>query len=116
MAFTYDLTTSRGQLRLTTADTNSAAYAFEDAEIDYWLTTAGTVTGAAVLAMRTLLADRARRVKAFAVGGQSYSDAAQVAGIVAWLRVHGGDLPAASVILPAELPMDASYDEVDPTP
>lgn len=41
MAFTYDLTTSRGQLRFQLDDTDSTNYIFEDAEIDYLISKAG---------------------------------------------------------------------------
>ena len=40
MAFTYDVTTDRGKVRLLISDTNAADYQFEDAEIDAFLTMA----------------------------------------------------------------------------
>jgi hypothetical protein len=37
MSFTYDVTTSRGKVRLLITDTDSSDYVFEDAEIDAFL-------------------------------------------------------------------------------
>lgn len=112
MAFTYSLATDRGAVRLTIADTNSASYAFEDDEIDYFLTQGTTVTGASILAMRALLADRARRVKIFTVQGQSYNDNAQIAGIEKWLTIHGGNMPTCGTVMPAGQAYDSGYVEV----
>lgn len=41
MAFTYDLATARGQVRLLVPDKNSGDYLLEDDEIDYFLTQRG---------------------------------------------------------------------------
>lgn len=46
MAFTYDITTSRGRVRLNLADTDATAYVFEDAEIDQLLSSDGGVDNA----------------------------------------------------------------------
>ena len=55
MAFTYDLSTNRGKVRLLIPDTNSEAYELEDAEVDYFLTVRGNnVKAAAVDACRWL--------------------------------------------------------------
>jgi len=43
MAFTYDVTTNRGRVRLLIADTDATSYIFEDAEIDAFLTMQGSV-------------------------------------------------------------------------
>ena len=42
MAFTYDITTDRGKVRLLISDTNAADYQFEDTEIDAFLTMASS--------------------------------------------------------------------------
>lgn len=111
MAFTYDLATSVGQLRLAISDTNAAAYGFEDAELTYLLTTGGSHNAAVILALRTLLVDAARRSKAFTVPGLTYNDAGRVAGIQAALKMYG-DLPTVTIITPAALPYESGYVEL----
>jgi hypothetical protein len=55
MAFTYDLTTNVGKVRLLVPDNDSAAHDLEDAEISYFLTQTGaSVEGAAVRACKWL--------------------------------------------------------------
>ena len=55
MAFTYDLTTNVGKVRLTIPDNDSTAYDLEDAEISYFLGVVGNnVTAAAVKCCRWL--------------------------------------------------------------
>lgn len=55
MAFTYDLSTSVGKVRLLVPDNDSAAYDLQDDEISYFLTQAGaSVEGAAVKACKWL--------------------------------------------------------------
>lgn len=112
MAFTYSLSTDVGKVRLKVADTNSAAYAFEDAEIQAFLDEGGTVTKAAILAIQTLIMDAARRQRAFSLPGMTYSDVGRVAALQQALKNLGGDLPTASTITPAVLPMDEAYEEV----
>ena len=111
MAFTYDLGTDRGKIRLKLSDTNSAAYGFEDAEIDAFLTEGGSVDKAVVLGLRVLLVDAARRAKAFYLPGTTYSDAGRIAGIQAALKMYGGDLPTVTVISPQIQPYDSGYVE-----
>jgi hypothetical protein len=111
MAFTYDLANSVGQLRLAISDTNAAAYGFEDAELTYLLGQGGSHNAAVVLALRTLLVDAARRTKAFSVPGLTYNDGARVEGLKASLKMYGGDLPTATVIMPATQPYDSGYVE-----
>jgi hypothetical protein len=111
MAFTYDVATSRGKVRLKLSDTNSAAYGFEDAEIDEFLSEAGTVDGAVVLGLRVLLVDSARRTAMFNLPGMYYNDAGRVTALEKALKMYGGDLPTASVITPAALPFDSGYVE-----
>lgn len=110
MAFTYDLTTDAGKVRLLLSDTDSAAYAFEDAEIDYFLTLGTTVKGAVVEGARTLLADKARRVKRFTLHGMTYDDTAAIAALKAIIDEHGGTMATASTSLTLH-PFDEGYDD-----
>lgn len=111
MAFTYDLSTDAGKVRLRIADTNSAAYAFEDAEIAYFLTDGGTVIGAARLALQTLLTDAARRERAFKLPGLDYDDKGRVVALQQALANLGGSLPTVDIIMTATLPFDSMYVE-----
>lgn len=112
MAFTYDITTDRGRVRLNLADTTSTAYAFEDAEIDQMLTDEGSVGDATAALIRVLLMDKARRVKRFAMQGLTVDDTAGLAELRHMLSVYGGDTPTLQSVMPRLLPMDAGYDEV----
>lgn len=117
MAFSYDVTTAAGKVRLLIADTNADAYAFEDAEISYFLTAqSDDVTKAAYMAVRSLLADRARRAKRATVEGIQYDDTAQVAALKAILDElamnTSAAMPTVSAISPDTLPMDEAYTEV----
>lgn len=111
MAFTYDVSTDRGRVRLKLSDTNSAAYGFEDAEIDALLSEGGTVLAATILGLRVLLVDAARRAKSVTTAGTSYSDAGRVAGLQATLKMYGGDLPTATVVTLGAQPYDSGYVE-----
>jgi len=112
MAFTYDLSTDTGAVRLRIADTTSTAYAFEDAEIAYFLSTAGTVIGAARLALQTLLTDAARRERVFKLPGVDYDDKGRCAALQIALKNLGGDLPTLDVVSGATLPFDSAYVEI----
>lgn len=116
MAFTYDLTTDRGRVRLRIADTRADAYAFEDEEIDYYLTSAGSVVGAAYLCVQTLLADAARRVKQATVGDVTYNDTARVNALNALLDrlavETGQNVPTVMVHPSASLPNQEGWVEV----
>jgi len=114
MAFTYDLTTDRGAVRLRLSDTDASAYVFEDTEIDYFLTAGGSVKAAVIEGIKVLMADRARRVKRATVMGLTIDDTAQMAGLRDLLKALGGDLPQVFVTMPALLPMDVGYDENSP--
>lgn len=64
MAFTFDVTTSRGQMRLLVPDSNPTTYVFEDAEIDAFLTLeSGSVRRAAAMALETLASNEALVLK-----------------------------------------------------
>jgi hypothetical protein len=109
VAFTYSLSTDAGKVRLRISDTNSAAYAFEDDEIAYFLAEALTVLGACRLALQVLLTDAARRSKAFSNPGQSYDDRGRVAAIQQALANLGGDLPTIDIAQSDTLPFDSAY-------
>lgn len=109
MAFTYDLSTDRGQLRLRLADTNSEAYAFEDAELDHFLTVGGSVDGAARLGVNTLRMDRARRARKFTVPGMSYDDSAALAALHQLAKDLGATMPTVGVVFPALQPFDSGF-------
>lgn len=69
MAFTYDVTTDRGRMRLHLADTDAAAYVFEDEELDAFLELgAGDVFRSSALASLAAASDAARQARAFAAG------------------------------------------------
>lgn len=115
MAFTYDLSTDTGKVRLRIADTRAVAYAFEDEEIAYFLTSAGSVVGAAYLCVQSLLADQARRVKQATVGDVTYNDTARVAALNAILdrlaTETGQNLPTISVVPSATMPHQEGWVE-----
>lgn len=85
MAFTYDLTTNRGAVRLALNDTVSGTGPrpdgsnFTDAEIDYFLTTAGSDVDAAVARACQALALAWANVASITVGPRSeqYGDIAE---------------------------------------
>lgn len=66
MAFTYDVTTDRGKVRLRIADTNTSdadQQIFTDAEIDAFLEMEGTVRLAAAMALETIAANQVQVLK-----------------------------------------------------
>ena len=54
MAFTYDVTTDRGKVRLLCTDVAAADPCFDDDEIDAFLTMGGSVLLAAAMALETI--------------------------------------------------------------
>ncbi len=117
MAFTYDLTTPRGKVRLGLTDTREDSAWFTDAEIDHFLDVGGDVNGGIVKGARILLMDRARRTSRWANDEGSYDDTAQVAALKEIITQHGGagdNLPSVTVTFPALLPSDAGHDESNP--
>jgi hypothetical protein len=62
MAFTYDLTTTLGQVRLLASDTDASSYDFEDAEIAFIQTQTTTlgVLGAAAMLFEVLAGSHAK--------------------------------------------------------
>jgi len=59
MAFTYDLTTEAGKVRLLIFDTNSGSYVFEDDELAVFLAIETSVKRAAALALETMASNEA---------------------------------------------------------
>jgi len=111
VAFTYDLTTTRGQVRLRAADTDASAYVFEDAEVDHAIAQTATVDAAAVYLLQILLVDGARRQKKFTIEGLSIDDGGRVEALEGAIRQLGGGMPSFAVRLPALLPSDRSFEE-----
>ena len=70
MAFTFDPTTPRGQVRLIIGDTTEAAAMFEDASIDAFLTLAedSDVRLASAVALDTIASNQALLLKKVKVG------------------------------------------------
>jgi len=69
MPFTYDPATPRGRVRLQIADTDAAAFVFDDAEVDAFLAQAdGDVLRASALAAFSVSADRGRQARVVAAG------------------------------------------------
>lgn len=61
---TYDLSTNAGKVRLLIADTDTTDVLFLDAEVDAFLSMSGNgVHRAAAMAIRTIVADRAKLAK-----------------------------------------------------
>lgn len=111
MAFTYAIGTDRGKVRLRLADTSSTAYAFEDDEIDYFLTEGGSVLGACRLGLQTLLTDSARRQRAFSTLGVQYDDKGRVQALQQALKNLGGDMPTVEVLSPPAHAFDSGFTE-----
>ena len=109
MAFTYDLTTERGQVRLRLSDTDSTSYVFEDAEVDYFLTAGGSVGAAVVEGAKVLIASHARRSRYFAVQGVTFDNRQQLASLQALIDEYGGHAATMNSTLPAAMPFDEAY-------
>jgi len=64
MAFTYDVTTAAGQVRLLIPDRNAGDYVFEDTEIDAFLSIEGSnVKRAAAMGIETIASNTAMVLK-----------------------------------------------------
>ncbi|KKL78369.1 hypothetical protein LCGC14_2025560 [marine sediment metagenome] len=75
MAFTYDITTNRGKVRLLISDTDSTDYQFEDDEIDAFLTMAsGSLLLAASYALESWAATLTNDYDAEKIGDYSYTN------------------------------------------
>jgi hypothetical protein len=122
VAFTYLLSTEIGEVRLGLADTGGVApgsvatsgYAFEDAEITYFLSKAGSVDGAIGLGAKTLLADSARRQRFFVLPGMTYDDRGRVSALKQLVEMYGAEMPTVAVRMPAPTAFDSGF--TDPTP
>lgn len=67
MAFTYDVSTDRGKVRMLTPDSSATNYVFEDAEVDAFLSLEGDVRRAAALALETIASNEALTLKVIRV-------------------------------------------------
>jgi hypothetical protein len=68
MAFTYDVSTNRGKVRMLTPDSSATSYVFEDDEIDAFLALEGNdVRRGAALALETLASNEALVLKVIKV-------------------------------------------------
>lgn len=114
MAFTYDLATNIGKVRLKLTDTREEAAWFTDAEVQAALDEGGSVNKAVVYLARVLLMDRARRSAKWANDEGSHDDTATIGALNMLIDQYGGtgdNLPSVSITFPALLPMDAGYSE-----
>jgi len=122
MSFTYVLSTSIGKARLKLADTGGVApgttatggYAFEDEEWTEFLTEGGTVDKAVGLAARSLLADAARRERAYKLPDFEYDDKGKVAALKELIRLYGAELPTVSISCP-QIDSDLGFKDPIPT-
>ena len=72
MAFTYDLTTNVGKVRLLIPDNKAANYMFEDAELAAMLTLeSDDVRCGAAMALETIASDTAMTLKVITINGLS---------------------------------------------
>jgi hypothetical protein len=114
VAFTYDLTTNRGKVRLRLADTVSDGHVFTDAEIDYFLTVGGAVNTAVIEGIDVLLVDAARREKAVNLTGTAVNDKGRTEALLKARAIYAlEDLPRASVSFGALIPSDEGF--IEPT-
>ncbi len=67
MAFTYDLTSDAGKVRLLIPDTSETGYVFEDAEIAAFLALETDVRRSAALALETIASSQALTLKVIKV-------------------------------------------------
>ena len=120
MAFTYDVSTSRGQVRLLIADTNEGTGIWSDAEVDYALSLGGSVNAAVVVLARQRIAQLTRLPDESLPDGTSVSRAGQLASMQALIQQYGGAggvLPTATVSFGGYVGSDASQpiDELIPS-
>jgi len=114
VAFTYDLTTDRGKVRLRLADTVDDGHVFTDAEIDYFLTVGGAVNAAVIEGIDVLLVDAARREKAVNLTGTAIDDKGRTEALLKARAIYAlEDLPLAAISFGALIPSDEGF--VEPT-
>lgn len=84
MAFSYDLTTDVGKVRLLVPDNKASAYVFEDAEYTALLALeSNDVRCAAALALETIASDTAMTLKVITINGLSTNGQATAAALMA---------------------------------
>ena len=111
MAFTYDIGTDIGKVRIQLGDVDASAYIFEDNEIQYCLDKGKTIDGATIQGLMMLLGSKSHRVKRAAVHGLTMDDSAQIDAIKATIRAYGGGMPSLKSAMPALIPSDRGYTE-----
>ena len=90
--------------------TAASGYAVEDEEWAIFLSEGGTVDKGVGLAARSLLADAARRVRAFSLPGITYDDSARVQAIKDAIAMYGAHLPRISVRMPGPIASDSGFE------
>lgn len=90
MAFTYDLTTDIGKVRLLVPDNDATAYDLADAEIQYFLTETGAAEKAAAVMACKWLARKYSKKATFSADGLSVQYSARAAEFAA----RAGELEA----------------------
>lgn len=109
MAFTYDLSTDVGMVRLTIQDTGGVApgetaetgtYAFADAEITALVAAAGSLALGYIRCLDVLITNKTLRAKQFTVPGLTYNDTARLTDLRALrdtLAAEHGALPPMTI-------------------
>lgn len=98
MAFTYDIDTDRGKVRLALGDTHRKTAIFSDAEIDHFLAEGGDLEQGRLLAIQHAMSIAAMR-----------KDPAMVQALErAWQR-FGGDRQPISVVFGGRVPGDDGF-------
>jgi hypothetical protein len=119
VAFTYDISTERGQVRFYVGDTDSTDPLLEDAEVDFLLDAEGSVKAAAIAAAETIAAEFSRLADK-SVGDLSISQsqkAAQYFALAEWLRramAKGALLYFGGISKTTKETREADTDRVDP--
>jgi hypothetical protein len=102
MAFTYDISTDRGKIRMGLADTSAAHPIFTDTEIDTFLSEGGSVAEGINYGLRIMKSVAALRGEVERVRAIDEVLASRTA------------LPTVTVNMPALLPMDAGWTQDNP--
>lgn len=120
MAFTYDITTTRGKVRFAAGDTNEGAAIWSDAEVDFAIAQGSTIGGAVVVLARQRIAQLGRMPDESLEDGRSVSRATQLAAMQALIQQYGGAggvIPTATVSWGGYVGSDAAQplDELTPS-
>lgn len=108
MSFTYNLSTSVGQLRLLIGDTTQSGALFSDEELNAFLSmNSGDIFSSAALALRRIAVNKALIAKAVSAGNYS-EDTRDIPKI---LLSTAKDLEAASKDIPADAQVEIIYND-----